>query len=259
MNRLIFILSFLFLGQSILSANMNFRFSFFHPVIKKKVFIIGASTVRYDYDDKRVGWGTALCEYNMNDADDCFNEARRGATAENYKIMNNTIRQTKGDAYWDKTKQLIDDNVDLRGGFLLIQFGGNDNIQKVPKDVFMQELKVYIDEAKDFGLTPILITPINSRYMVNGHLYNTRGKFPDYVKELAEKEDVILLDLHQKSMDEFSKLTKEELAEEFGAIPTSSGYIDITHFNLNGAKIVANWVQELACEKSDSLCKQFKD
>jgi lysophospholipase L1-like esterase len=234
-------------------------FNFNNPITEKKIFIIGASTVRYDYDDRRVGWGTALCEYNMKNSDDCFNEGRRGATAENYKTMNETIKRTKGDAYWDKTKDIMNEELDLRGGFLLIQFGGNDNIQKVPKDTFMSEMKIYIDEARDFGVTPILITPVNARLKINNKIYDNRGKYPDYIKELAEQENVKVLDLHQKSLEEFDKLTTEELAQEFGAIEYSNGVVDLTHFNLHGAKIVANWVKELACQEDSALCKQFED
>ncbi|MCH9739960.1 MAG: hypothetical protein K0U38_03845 [Epsilonproteobacteria bacterium] len=223
----------------------------------KKIFIIGDSTVRYDYDEKRVGWGTALIHDYMVHPNNGFNEARRGATAQSYKMMNDKIQHGKGAAYWTRTKQLIQNTPNTQGGYLLIQFGANDKIQKVPQESFVKALKSYIDEAKAMKLIPVLISPVNTRLKIKGKAYYSRGAFPFYIESVAKEENVLYLNLNAKSFKVYSQLSDEELAQKFGAIPYPNGRVDKTHFNANGAKVVAGWVKELACEQDEVLCSQF--
>ena len=225
----------------------------------KKIFIIGDSTVRYDYDDQRMGWGAPLVNDYMKEPKNGFNEARRGATAESYRTIDDYILKHKGPAYWERTKRLILSTPDTDGSYLLIQFGSNDNIHNVPKQTFVKALKYYINEAKEMGLIPVLISPPNTRLKLNGKAYNNRGEFPSYIEEVAKQEKVLYLNLHQKSLKVFSALSKDELADKFGAIPYPDGRIDTTHFSPKGAKIVANWVKVLACEQDEVLCSQFKE
>lgn len=221
---------------------------------EQQIFIIGDSTVRYDYDERRVGWGTALVNDCMKHPQNGFNEARRGATAQSYQEMNQSIAQAKGEAHWARTKALMNS----ADGYLLIQFGSNDQHQNVPKESFVKALKQYVNEAKEMGITPILISPPNTRLIVDDKLDNNRGEFPSYIEQVAEQEKVLYLNLHGKSMEEFSRLNQEQLDQQFGAIVYPNGRIDTTHFHAQGAKTVAGWVKALACEKERMLCKQFR-
>ena len=75
-----------------------------------------------------------------------------------------------------------------------------------------------------------------------------------------------MLDLNDKSNQEFAKLTDTELLRDFGdcAKNQGRGTIDRTHYEPQGAKTVAGWVKELACIENDTnqdrkaLCAQFK-
>ena len=228
--------------------------------VDQKIFIIGASTVRYDYDDQRMGWGTALINTYMKVPQDGFNEARRGATAQSYREMNSSIKKHKGAAYWQQTKALIEQQHAPKGSYLLIQFGGNDKIQKVPKVTFQKALKSYINEARALGITPVLISPVETRLKLKGgKAYHSRGDYPAYMRELAYQERVLFLDLNGKSYKEYQRLTQEALDDRFGAIVYPNGRIDRTHFAPKGAKIVAGWVRELACEKDGKLCELFSE
>ncbi len=225
--------------------------------LHRKLFIIGASTVRYDLDKERMGWGTALIEHYMKFPQSAYNEARRGATAEGYKEMNDLIKKEKGPAYWGGTKALIKHLPKVAGSYLLIQFGANDKIQKIPKERFQKALKYYITEAKRMGLTPVLISPVETRLKLQGKAYHSRGDYPAYIRELAYQERVLFLDLNGKSYKAYKALSQEELDQKFGAIVYPNGRIDRTHFSPAGATIVAGWVKELACEKDQALCEFF--
>jgi len=93
----------------------------------------------------------------------------------------------------------------------------------------------------------------------DGNHRNTRGAFPSYMIELAKEEKVELLDLHSKTLKEFSKYSDKELLKNFGDCTFSNGYIDRTHYEPQGAKRVAGYVKELACEMNNPLlCNLFK-
>lgn len=224
----------------------------------KKIFMIGDSTVRYDYDELRVGWGTALIHDYMKYPKNGFNEARRGATAESYQEMNQSIAQAKGSAHWANTKKRIQNSSEGERGYLFIQFGSNDKHQNIPKYRFVKALKYYIDEARAMNVTPVLISPPNTRFITDGKLHNNRGEFPKYIEAVAGEADVLYLNLHRKSLEEFSRLNAKQLAQQFGAIPYPNGRVDTTHFSTKGAKTVAGWVKALACEKERTLCQQFR-
>jgi lysophospholipase L1-like esterase len=235
--------------------------------IKTPIFIIGDSTVHNnDFPNPNggfyeLGWGDVLNGY-MSDPQKAFNRARSGASSKSYKV-------DLGWGYdWGKTKNLIA-NTDVSGGaYLLIQFGHNDEhsgseqLYTVPGrgNSFYTELKKYIDEAKDMGVIPVLITPVQ-RQLKGSHTHilrnpdGTYGNYPQTIRDLAADENIELLDLSARSFDEFDKY------ESTAAIHEKFGYDDndYTHFNPAGARIIAGWVKDLACESNaNKLCTQFK-
>jgi len=242
-----------------------------HPlgsVQEQRIYIIGASTVRYDNGMPgdiganhsqyftRVGWGHELHNFLMH-PENVTNQARRGATAENYQ----TPHPEKGPAHWDNTRQIIEAAGLGTGGFLLIQFGGNDNIQNVDEEVFKENLRFYREEAFDLELTPVFITPVESR--VTGQA-GTRGEFPRYMREVADEDArTILLDLHAKSLEYFLEQSTTNLGYAFGNVPYimlgsgSFSRIDNTHFEERGARIVAGWVRDLACEQNGGILSKL--
>jgi lysophospholipase L1-like esterase len=229
-----------------------------------KLFIIGDSTVHNnDIPDgnggfRELGWGDVLNEYMLN-PQHVFNEARSGASSKSYKKYSNDKHD------WNKTKELINATDISDGGYLLIQFGHNDKNRNdsghtMPGryNSFYDELKVFIDESHEMGLTPVLVTPIEEmrveRLRQGDHTHITLdGDYPQTIRDLASDEHVLLLDLEKKSFNEFLKYEKsEDLVRVFA-------YDDHTHFNPKGARIVAGWVKQLVCEYHDRLlCTQFR-
>jgi hypothetical protein len=199
------------------------------------------------------------------------------------------------DHYWAPTKQKMQE---LKEGILLIQFGGNDyrhlfnedyplhednnrskpiidynndgvgdENDRVARDAlvektFKDNIKFYIKEARSLNFTPILITTPSGRKRDEGEtkLKYSREPFPTYMKELGESEGVRVLDLNKKSVEEYESYTDEQLREKFADCKNRwSGRRENTHYEKHGAREVASWIKELACEEPNStLCKQFK-
>jgi lysophospholipase L1-like esterase len=222
-----------------------------------KIFIIGDSTVHNeDYPDDHGGyfergWGDVIAK-QMKRPEYIFNEARSGASSSSYRNVIN------GRHDWPETRDLISNTDITNGAYLLIQFGHNDAAEGeswytepgVGKQYY-SELKSYIFEARELGVTPVLITPVE-RTILNTHSHTP---YADTMRQLAKDENVLLLDLTKKSYTEFNKyITAEELHDTFNYRKD-----DHTHFNPTGASIVASWVRELACSSKDKkLCMEFK-
>ena len=221
-----------------------------------KIFAIGDSTVfNRDFPDGdtflELGWadkqalGTLLKK-----PENLFDMARSGASSKSFK------QQMDNKHDWEDVKRLIRQTDLPDGGYLLIQFGHNDestnpNLHTTPGrgETFYNTLKSYVDEAKVLGLTPVLITPVERQYK---HNHSHRG-YAQTIRDLANDENILLLDLEKRSYEAFDQYESAE------AIHEAFGYDDHTHFSPKGAKIVAGWVKELICASNEEkLCEQFK-
>jgi len=200
-----------------------------------KIFMIGDSTVqnRHPKYPDQIGWGSKLSEY-MKNADNVYNYAIYGKSSESYK--NN---------HWENTKQQIEVIDKSDGAYLLIQFGHNDKGFAITQNDYYNNLKTYVDNAIDMNIIPVLITPVSRKKV------DTHGEYPETVRKLAVNEKILLLDLQHKSKNELIEYSQNELDDFFD---------DGEHFSHKGAKVVAGWVEELACKLEDkSLCAVFKN
>ena len=219
-----------------------------------KIFLIGDSTVHnHDLPDghgsyRELGWGDVLDQF-IKEPSNLYNGARSGASSTSYRQS----RQGRHD--WGKTVEKIKQSDLTHGGFLLIQFGHNDESNEPSLhtdpgrgESYYMALKYYIDQARALDLTPILVSPVQRQKRTHDHI-----GYADTVRALAEDENVHLLDLTEKSYEVFAAYDSNE------AIHAKFGYDDTTHFNPWGARQVASWVRDLACEQPESrLCKQFQ-
>lgn len=244
------------------------------PNDNTNIYILGDSTVHNAYVSndgrKLAGWGEFLGTY-MKHPENAVNRARAGSTSVSYlHPPTGHNKELFGvDRHWEDTKQRIINRNNKEGGFLLIQFGSNDQFDKnITSKIFQKQLEQYINEAKEesLNLTPVLISPPNHR---NHH--NSRH-FAKYIKPIAKENNVLFLDLHKRSRDEWAKYKEgpapnpQETLPEADKIFAYEAYdgvaINNAHFSPKGAKIVAGWIKELACkskrEDGKSLCRQFK-
>jgi len=250
------------------------------------IFIIGDSTVHRhnincDTCEVTEGWGDELHQYVKNGVT-VSNRARAGASAETYREVNTYYG---ADRYWQDTYERMLQTAGKK--YLLIQFGssneqrfydvryprlddngqiidynhdGTGNVddeaarQLLIEHDFKEAVAFYIDKARgELNAVPILLSPPNSKQSTS-----TRGPYPGYVETLAYEKGVAYLNLHQMSLDEYSRYTHDELIELFG-LHREDGSVDNTHYNVQGAIIVGGWVKELICtnNKTASLCQVF--
>jgi hypothetical protein len=139
-----------------------------------------------------------------------------------------------------------------------------DRVQrdKLVENDFKKYLKFYIDEAKALNFTPIMITSPSSRLKREGTntLRYSREPFPTYLKEVAQSENIRVLDLNAKSIEVFERLSIPQLREQFADCYNRwSKRRETTHYDKDGARVLASWIRDLACEDGDSeVCRVFK-
>ncbi len=176
----------------------------------------------YEPETCYAGWGQML-PYYLGSGVAVVNHARSGLTTE-------TFRQ-KG--YYG-----IVEGCRRPGDHLFLQFGHND--QKLrhlrARGGYRENLVRYIQENRDAGVDPVLVTPLAR------NTWNANGVYNDLLKanaevclELGEQFDVPVLDLHRVSM-EFIISQGREAAEPL-FVPG-----DYTHTNVCGGQKVASMV-----------------
>ncbi len=249
----------------------------------KRIFILGSSTVHAGwwrgedfndpYGDNRVleGWGEELNRY-LKEPSQLYNQARLGSHSIRYRTPERRPYYASRAGIigrdWNSTEALIEATEDNNGGFLLIQFGAAESYSGVSVEDFEKELRAYVADAQRLNLTPVLITPPTRRDTNN---LDNRS-YAKYIKPIAENENLLFLDLYEKSKIEFGKYLARDanlsLADKDFSYQQHFNGVNATHFGRNGAKIVAGWVRELACESyldrstkvqedARELCEQF--
>jgi lysophospholipase L1-like esterase len=190
--------------------------------------IIGDSTVcEYPPENPCRGWGHYIQDY-FKDTVHVINLARSGRSTKTF------IKE----GLWAKT---LDEKPDI----ILIQFGHNDSHSPDrPESTdaatdYRGYLRQYIDEARAIGAKPILVTPVQRRtYGSNGKLDNSLIIYADAMKAVAAEKKVGVIDLNASS---------GRLYEQLG--PAANDVVastpkDLTHFNENGARMMAHLVMQ---------------
>ncbi|MCE1156639.1 MAG: GDSL-type esterase/lipase family protein, partial [Bacteroidales bacterium] len=140
-----------------------------------------------------------------------------------------------------------------KGDYLFIEFGHNDMKQKGPGKgawySFLTSIKTFVDEARDRGAIPVLVTPTQRRrFDENGQNQNTHEEYPEVMRWLAKKENVALIDLNEMTRVLFNALGVEESKKALVHFPANTfpgqteALADNTHFSTYGAYQVAKCV-----------------
>ena len=186
------------------------------------------------------GWGMMFPNFldtNVN----VINYAHNGRSTKSFKTL----------GHWDKVKANI-----RKGDYVFIQFGHNDSKESdttryaAAWGAYQDNLREYIKTVREKGATPVLLTPVSRRWFKADTLDETcLGDYPLAMKQVAEQEDVILLDITSVTMDWLKSLGDSASRQYFmwiapGTVPAfPEGKTDNTHTKANGARIVA----ELVC------------
>jgi lysophospholipase L1-like esterase len=140
--------------------------------------------------------------------------------------------------------------LDLKPDYVLIQFGHNDE-GVMTTEVYAENLRRYIDEARAAGIKPILATPISRRYWRDdGRIHSELGPYVEAMKQVAAVKQVPLMDLHARAIEFYERvgqkvtdtwsLTKPNPALARGGDPAKlpATVLDYTHFNPQGSRAI---------------------
>ena len=143
------------------------------------------------------------------------------------------------------------------GDYVFIQFGHNDAKADDPEryapafGAYQDNLRRFIRGARAKGATPVLLTPVARRWFKEGKLDRTCHKdYPAAMKQVAEEEGVVLLDMTTRSLDWLESLGDEASKAYF---MISTGKDDNTHTVACGARKVAEMVCEAIQEQIPAI------
>lgn len=208
-----------------------FCFLLFVPVFgaKRKVHTIGDSTMS-EYKPAATpkrGWGMYLQAFFNPDSVEVNNRGKSGASTRTFYETENL---------WPSVKAQMS-----AGDYLIIQFAHNDEKCKgedvyvenarlraegkdtltdmrgtEPNSTYKEYLRKYVNEARELGVTPILMSPICRAYFKNGkindegrHVLSAEKDYPKAMREVAQELDVPFLDMTEKSLRLFEKEGKD--------------------------------------------------
>ncbi len=194
------------------------------------VFLAGDSTVTDQPREPGASWGQMLTRF-FKPVVAVANHAESGET------MKSFIADLRLAKILSQMK---------KGDYLFIQFGHNDEKQNWPQTyveahtTYQAYLRVFIAEARLRGATPVLVTSMQRRqFDAEGKIRNSHGDYPAAVREVAQEENVALIDLEQ-----MSRTFYEALGPEKAPLAFSAGGRDTTHHDNYGAYELAKCVVE---------------
>lgn len=209
--------------------------------VKKKVFIIGDSTVANGKDDV-IGWGRELPAFFDSTRIEFFNKARGGRSSRTYRY----------EGLWDEVLAQLG-----KGDFLLIQFGHNDG-GKIDAEKFRGSLpgtgdesqevtrgqdttevvhsygwymRHYISEAKAKGAIPIVISMVPRNEWENGKVKRVSDSYGKWAEESAKAEGAYFINLNEAVAEQYEAMGADAVKHFFKK--------DHTHTDEDGAKLNA--------------------
>ncbi|MGN6203511.1 rhamnogalacturonan acetylesterase [Humibacter sp.] len=198
------------------------------------IHLAGDSTVApaKPEEDPLTGWGEHLSDYVSDDVRDL---AVGGATTGSFVA----------EGRWDALLEGLHP-----GDWVLIQFGHND--QKEPHldacGGYRRNLESFVRDVRARGAEPVLLTSVERRLFEDGRLRRTHGAYPQAVRDLANEQDVHLIDANAFTRWLYEWLGEERSQALFvhlspGVSPAwPEGVADNTHFSHDGAHAVARFV-----------------
>lgn len=154
------------------------------------------------------------------------------------------------------------------GDYVFIQFGHNDEVpSKVGRyttpEEFQANLRRYVMDTRKKGALPVLLTPVSRRSFENGELVDSHEHYAQLVREVAQSDDVPLIDMTTLSMELVRNLGETESKWLYHHLDAGEhpnypkGKSDDTHFNELGARkmaqLVLDGIRELNLELKNHI------
>ena len=198
------------------------------PVALPRLFLLGDSTVTDQRYEDGASWGQMLPRF-LDDSVAVANHAESGETLKSF------ITELRLDKVLSQMRP---------GDWAVIQFGHNDSKAQWPQThapaetTFRSYLRLYIDEVRRRGGTPMLATsPHRRTFGPDGRIRNSHGGYPDAVRAVGRETGVPVLELNGVSAQLYEALGPERSPAMF-----ADGGRDATHHNNYGAYLLAQGV-----------------
>lgn len=178
----------------------------------KTLYLLGDSTVADQPAEPWASWGQKLPRFFAD-----------SLAVANHSESGETIAAAWNAGRCDKVLDCLQS-----GDWVMIQFGHNDMKSKAADALerYQRDLGRLVTRCREIGGTPVLVTSMERMAGVEN---DTLGDYPDAVRELAQREGVALIDLH-----EMSKRLYRALGDQ---LPTA--FQDGTHHTDYGAELLA--------------------
>jgi lysophospholipase L1-like esterase len=242
--------------KSLIAIATLLLFSFMVDKPKKTtIFLAGDSTmsIKETKAFPETGWGMPFV-YFWDSSINVVNTAKNGRSTKSFIL----------EGIWQSILNQADE-----GDYVMIQFGHNDEVKEktdryTTPDEYKNNLTKFIKEAREKKAIPILLTPVSRRkFDEKGVALQTHEIYSGLVREVAEKNEVILIDMDKKSLQLFQKFGVENsnllfLKLKPGEHPNyPDGKDDNTHFNELGARLVAQLMLEEVKNKIPALAQHL--
>jgi lysophospholipase L1-like esterase len=219
---------------------LNLTFGNKHPSVKlieiekveiPTVFILGDSTSTDQMAEPYSSWGQSITRFFKPDVA----VANHGESGES---MAGAVGARRPDKIYSQMK---------KGDYLFIQFGHNDmkTVTDVAFNNFKTGLARAVEEARQRGATPVLVTPVSRRSFQGGKITNSfvnnAGDWVQAVKDVAEQNKVALIDLNAMSAKIYEKFGSEPSAVLFAK---TGDRVDGTHHSDFGSYLIAKCILE---------------
>lgn len=221
------------------------------------IYGIGDSTMANKKEKvyPETGWGQVLPEF--------FDSM---IVIDNHSVNGRSSRSFIGQGRWETVYNKLEP-----GDFVLIQFGHNDQKFKSPDRYtnpytgYRENLRRYVNETRQKGATPILLTSIVRRnFNEYGTLMDTHHAYPEVVRMVAKEMKVTLIDLQIFTENLIIEMGQEESRSLFMNFDEAEyenypdGRNDDTHLRPKGAKIIAAEVVDRLSEVYPFITKHLK-
>lgn len=202
------------------------------------IFLCGNSTVVDQNAEPWASWGQMIPRW-FDSRVAVSNHAESGLTARSFLAGNRL----------EKILTMM-----RPGDYVVCEFGHNDEKEHLPGDGawyhYVYNLKVFVDKVRQAGGHIIFCTPTQRRFWQddNLHIKDTHGDFPAAMRSVAERENVPIIDLNEKTRTFFETLGYEDSKRALVHYPANTypgqdqPLADNTHFNPYGAYEVAKMV-----------------
>ena len=203
------------------------------------VFLCGNSTVVDQEEEPWASWGQMIPRW-FTDKIAISNHAESGLSARTF-INGNRL---------EKILSML-----KPCDYVFVEFGHNDQKEHQTGDGawyhFQHQLKLFVDKVRDADATIIFVTPTQRRRFdeaTHTKILETHGDYPDAMRDVARREKVPVIELHDMTRDFFETLGFEGSKKSLVHYPANTfpgqdkALEDNTHFNPYGAYEVAKMV-----------------